>query len=70
MKKKQSTVKLECDYEKVFLNTLDWCPLFGYLPNIFNSSIAKHPIIIYYDKVSHRTVETSKVYQRVSQPPK
>ena len=52
MKKKQSTVKLERDYEKVFLNTLDWCPLFGYLPSISNSSIVKHPIIIYYNESS------------------
>jgi hypothetical protein len=34
MKKNKSTKQLKIEYEKVFESPLDWCPLFGYLPEV------------------------------------
>lgn len=37
MKKSRTTEQLKCEYEKVYEAPLNWCPLFGYLPEIEES---------------------------------
>lgn len=42
MKKISPILKSREDFEKVYENPLDWCPIFGYIPEIENTHLAKN----------------------------
>lgn len=50
MKKTTLPSKAKIDFEKIYKLPLDWCPLYGYVPDISMSNIASHPFVIYHDK--------------------
>lgn len=46
MKKKAPLIKTKKDFEIVYKNPLQWCPLFGFVPDTFDIKLQKWPLTI------------------------